>query len=74
MNASAIATRTHAPLRPAGRRAPWRRLRLMLDLWSERRTLAALDRRALADLGLNPGDVARETRRPPWDCPPARRG
>ncbi|GAB5377636.1 MAG: hypothetical protein AcusKO_40980 [Acuticoccus sp.] len=73
MNAPAIATRTHAPLRPTGR-APWRRLRLMLDLWSERRMLARLDRRALADLGLGPGDVARETRRPPWDCPPTRWG
>lgn len=60
------------PDRPA-RPSLVRRFVLMLALWNERRALAILDRRALADLGLSPDDVARETRRPPWDMPAARR-
>lgn len=67
-----IALATFHPERPV-RPSLMRRIALMLSVWRERRDLAALDRRALADLGLAPGDVARETRRPPWDTPAARR-
>ena len=54
------------------RRQALSRVRLWLDLWSERRTLRGLDARALADLGLTPGDVRRETVRPFYDVPRGR--
>lgn len=51
------------------RRSAASRLRLCLDLWSERRHLEAMDDRALADIGLNRVDVVREAARRPWDIP-----
>lgn len=57
---------------PGRRVALMRRVRLWLDLWSERRMLARLDERALADLGLTPAEVSREANRPPWDVPGVR--
>lgn len=39
----------------------------------ERRSLRALDDRALRDLGLTRADVEREALRPFWDIPPDRR-
>ena len=48
------------------------RVRLWLDLWSERRTLRGLDTRALADLGLTPADVRLEAMRPFYDVPRGR--
>jgi len=62
--------------RTAARLPTWpeaaRRVRLWLDVWSERRMLARLDDRALADLGLTPADVRREAARAPFDLPPGR--
>jgi len=48
------------------------RVALCLDLWSERRTLAQLDRRMLADIGIEQGAAMREAARAPWDIPAAR--
>jgi len=42
---------------------------LMIKVWGERRTLARLDESRLADLGLSPAEVARESARPIWDLP-----
>jgi uncharacterized protein YjiS (DUF1127 family) len=46
--------------------------RLVVRMWQvrrERRMLLALDDRMLKDIGVNSGDVARETSRAPWDLP-----
>lgn len=45
------------------------RLRLWLDLWSERRALASLDPRMLADLGIDEHAARHEATRPMWDVP-----
>jgi len=50
----------------------FQRLRLWFDVWSERRALATLDRRMLADLGIDETAAQREAARPMWDVPPAR--
>ncbi|MEM9220887.1 MAG: DUF1127 domain-containing protein [Pseudomonadota bacterium] len=46
-----------------------RRIGLWLTLWSERRTLATLDRRMLSDIGLTADDAALEASRTMWDVP-----
>ncbi len=55
---------------------PRRRLRLPLAEWiavaQERRALARLDRRGLADIGLDRASALREARRPFWDLPQGR--
>lgn len=61
-------TPTFAPGKIQGRSIV-ARLRLWLDLWSERRTLANLDRRMLADLGIDRESALREAGRPMWDVP-----
>ena len=40
-----------------------------LALWKSRRDLAALDDRALADIGVSSADAAREARLSVWDVP-----
>jgi uncharacterized protein YjiS (DUF1127 family) len=55
----------------AGRQLPlWRRIAGLLALWRrrayERRRLAQLDDRMLADIGVNRLDRARECRKPFW--------
>lgn len=65
-----VLRRVHAPhslWRPA-----FARLRLWLDLWHERRMLARLDRRMLADIGIEEGAAALEASRPMWEIPAAR--
>lgn len=49
-----------------------RRLRLALDLWSERRALDRLDDHMLEDIGLERWQAEREAARHPWDVPSAR--
>jgi uncharacterized protein YjiS (DUF1127 family) len=49
--------------------AAWLHLRLVNQIWRERRMLAALDDAALKDIGLNRADVERETSRSPLDLP-----
>ncbi|MBC9251287.1 hypothetical protein A9179_13510 [Pseudomonas alcaligenes] len=49
--------------------ALWRQLKRWWQLAQERRMLAQLDDAALKDMGLNRGDVLRETERPFWDDP-----
>lgn len=51
--------------------APVRRLdlRLYLTVWAERRSLARLGPRQLADLGLTKAQARAESRRPIWDMP-----
>ncbi|MHA7850148.1 DUF1127 domain-containing protein [Roseovarius sp.] len=44
-------------------------LRLMLSLHRQRRSLARLDDRALADIGLDRDTAQTESRRPLWDIP-----
>lgn len=58
---------TYAP-RSAGRNV-FSRLRLWLDLWAERRSLASLDRRMLADLGIDEHAAIHEASRSMWDVP-----
>lgn len=41
----------------------------MLSLYRQRRHLARLDNRALADLGLTRDEAQAEARRPIWDVP-----
>ncbi|SEA52603.1 DUF1127 domain-containing protein [Rubrimonas cliftonensis] len=66
----ASAGRTVLPAaRPAARRSLWRRLADRLDLIRQRRALAALDARLLADIGLSREDAEAEARRPFWDGP-----
>ncbi len=62
-----VLTSTYAP-RSTGRNV-FSRLRLWLDLWAERRMLANLDRRMLADLGIDEQAALREAGRPMWDVP-----
>ncbi len=50
------------------------RMRLWLDVWSERRTLERLDRRMLADIGIEEYSARREAARPLWDVPSERDG
>ncbi|WP_447592295.1 DUF1127 domain-containing protein [Aquipseudomonas campi] len=47
----------------------WRQLRRWWQLAEQRRRLAALDERALKDIGLSRADVEQESRRPFWDDP-----
>lgn len=56
----------------SGWRAAPSLVRLWLDVWSERRTLARLDARILADIGLGEGEVSSECRRRFYDLPRAR--
>ncbi|MDA7089104.1 DUF1127 domain-containing protein [Pseudomonas sp. SA3-5] len=50
-------------------RAAWLHLRRWQQLAKQRRLLATLNDEALKDIGLNRGDVFRETERPFWDDP-----
>lgn len=45
------------------------RIRLALDLWSERRTLDTLDARMLEDIGLERWQAEREAAKSLWDVP-----
>jgi uncharacterized protein YjiS (DUF1127 family) len=49
--------------------AKWAHLRFAMRVARERRMLASLDDAALKDIGLNRGDVERETSRSPMDLP-----
>ncbi|MEM8664358.1 MAG: hypothetical protein AAGF49_09590 [Pseudomonadota bacterium] len=49
------------------------RIGLWLTLWSERRTLAALDRRMLADIGVDEASALVEASRKAWDVPRGRK-
>lgn len=53
--------------------APYRRPRLsvlaMLDVWRQRRALARLDARMLADIGVTEAEALKEAARPIWDLP-----
>ncbi|GAB5375625.1 MAG: DUF1127 domain-containing protein [Acuticoccus sp.] len=62
-----VLTRGYAPR--ATQSTLFGRLRLWLDLWSERRALAQLDRRMLADLGIDADAAMLEASRPMWDVP-----
>lgn len=55
--------------RPGIRPRPMQALRLMLTLHWQRRALARLDDRALADIGLDRATALTESRRPLWDIP-----
>ena len=44
-------------------------LRTLLALWTQRRALAQLDDRALADIGLTRAEAQAEAARPVWDVP-----
>ena len=46
-----------------------RGVRLMLDVWSERRALETLDSRLLADIGLSDVEARDEASRSLWDTP-----
>ena len=48
------------------------RARLMVQVWVERRQLAALSKDELADMGIAPEDASRESQRPFWDLPGGR--
>jgi uncharacterized protein YjiS (DUF1127 family) len=50
-------------------RAAWRQFIRWQQLAKQRRQLATLNDAALKDMGLNRGDVFRETERPFWDDP-----
>jgi uncharacterized protein YjiS (DUF1127 family) len=55
---------------PAPRRlTPLARVSAALDLWQQRRALAALDDARLADLGLTREQARTEANRPLWDAP-----
>lgn len=56
----------------SGSRDVLKRLRLWLDLWSERRALRRLDPHLLRDMGIGAEDAEREATRRPWDVPPGR--
>lgn len=51
------------------RPAPLARVVAALDLWRQRRALAALDDARPADLGLTRGQARSESGRPFWDAP-----
>lgn len=53
-------------------RAAWLQLMRWQQLAEQRRQLATLNDAALKDMGLNRGDVFRETERPFWDDPLAK--
>lgn len=64
---TAAATATNP--RRVGVGALLNRIRLALDLWSERRSLDRLDARMLADIGLEGWQARQEAARAPWDVP-----
>lgn len=66
-----ILTRSYAPYRASGTNV-FARIRLWLDVWSERRALERLDRRMLADIGIDADTAMLEANRPMWDVPNAR--
>ncbi|MEM7695317.1 MAG: DUF1127 domain-containing protein [Pseudomonadota bacterium] len=51
----------------------WRRVLLWWSLNQERHTLANLDKRMLADIGIDEATAVREAMRPMWDVPQNRR-
>lgn len=57
---------------PAPRRSLAVKVRLWLSLWSERRALAQLDDRMLADIGVTREAIEIEAIRAPWDIPAPR--
>jgi uncharacterized protein YjiS (DUF1127 family) len=61
---------------PLPRPAPgaWPRLRDLLALHGQRRALAGLDDRMLADIGLTRAQAQAEAGRPVWDAPRHWRG
>lgn len=75
--AGVLTTRTAAATatspRGVGLNALLNRVRLALDIWSERRSLDTLDARMLEDIGLEEWQARREASRPPWDVPISRR-
>ncbi|MEM6761527.1 MAG: DUF1127 domain-containing protein [Pseudomonadota bacterium] len=64
-------TRRFAP-RTSTQVSIWARMRLWLDLWYERRTLGRLDRRMLADIGIDEATAKQEAARFMWDVPKSR--
>ena len=60
-----------APTKPsrAGRMSPLAWMTCALQTRRERRALAKLDARGLADIGLDRSQAAREAARPVWDVP-----
>jgi len=67
-----VLTRRYAP--GTTRLQLFGRIKLWLDVWSERRTLERLDRRMLADIGIEESSARYEAARPMWDVPAARDG
>lgn len=67
-----VLTRRYAP----GTTRPQllQRMRIWLDIWSERRSLERLDQRMLADIGIEEFCARKEAARPMWDVPAARDG
>lgn len=57
---------------PAHRRPLVGLLRSWLETQRSRQQLARLDTRMLDDIGITPGDAAREAGRPFWDVPRGR--
>lgn len=55
-----------------GWRDSLRTWRLWLDVWAERRALAALGPAQLADIGVSEAAATRESERPFWDVPARR--
>lgn len=55
----------------AGRHCAPKRTNLMtyFAVWQQRRALTRLDATRLADMGITPGQAAREAARPFWDLP-----
>ena len=53
--------------RPAAARRP--ALAAFLGTWRQRRALARLDDRMLADIGVSTDEAKREAARPIWDAP-----
>ncbi|MEM1160829.1 MAG: DUF1127 domain-containing protein [Pseudomonadota bacterium] len=71
MSAFVLSTfaRPFATLRP---NTIWRSLVTAMQVAKERRALANLDDRTLADIGLNHLQASREASRPIWDLPVGR--
>lgn len=65
---------THAPRtkRQVGLSRIMASLQTVASVAAERRALARLDARLLADAGITATDAARETARAPWDLPARR--